>query len=70
MAIEKNKRYRTRDGFPVRILATDIRGAFPIAGVVNLGEEEYVHQWTMEGKHDRRPNVKTPYDLVEIEKGD
>jgi hypothetical protein len=65
MTIDKNKKYMTRDGFPVRLLATDIKGRYPIAGVVMLGDDEYVKQWTREGKEDRRPNVRTPYDLVE-----
>lgn len=69
MTISANKTYQTRDGFPVRILATDIKGSYPIAGVVDLGDEEYCRKWTAEGKADRRPNVRTNYDLVEAKKG-
>ena len=62
---------RTRDGFPVRILSYDVKGRYPVAGVVMLGEDEYVRQWTIEGKGDYRPNVRTNYDLViEVEGGE
>ena len=70
MTIDINKKYMTRDGFPVRILATDVKGAYPIAGLVDLGDEEYVRKWTAEGKNDARYNVRTNYDLVEVEKGE
>ena len=67
--IDKNKQYMTRDGFPVRILATDVKGAYPIAGLVDLGDEEYVRKWTSEGRNDARYNVRTSFDLVEVEEG-
>jgi hypothetical protein len=67
--IEMDKKYRTRDGFPVRILATDVKGAYPIAGLVDLGDEEYVRKWTAEGRNDARYNVRTSFDLVEVEEG-
>ena len=70
MTIDKNKHYKTRDGFPVRILATDVKGAYPVAGLVTLGDEEYVRRWTAEGKNDARYNVRTNYDLVEVEEGE
>lgn len=63
--IDPSKRYQTRDGFPVRILATDIKGRYPIAGVVQLGDDEYCRQWTVDGKADYRSFVTTNYDLVE-----
>ena len=62
---------KTRDGFPVRLLAFDVKGRYPIAGVVQLGDDEYCRQWTKDGKGDRRPNVRTNYDLViEVEGGE
>lgn len=57
--------YQTRDGFPVRLLATDAKGTYPIVGLVDLGDVEYSRQWTVDGKADYRKNVSTPYDLVE-----
>ena len=63
--IDPNKHYQTRDGFDVRIIATDIKNRYCIAGVVMLGEDEYVRQWTSDGKADFRRNVTSNYDLVE-----
>lgn len=63
--IDCKKNYITRDGFPVRIIATDAKGLFPIVGLVDLGDNEYPRQWSTEGKTDLRRNVKTNYDLVE-----
>ena len=67
--IDINKKYMTRDGFPVRIVADNLKGRYPILGVIDLGEEEHAVKYTSVGKADRRPNVRTPYDLVEVEKG-
>lgn len=64
-------RIRTRDGFPVNILAWNLKSKYPIAGVVELGKEEYVRQWTYDGKADLRPNVRSGFDLVlEVEGGE
>lgn len=64
-------RIKTRDGFPVRILTWNVRSQYPIAGVVELGKEEYVRQWTYDGKADLRPNVRSGFDLVlEVEGGE
>jgi hypothetical protein len=54
---------KTRDGFNVRLLTFGVRSRYCIAGVVELGDDEYVKQWTIDGKADYRPNVKTNYDL-------
>lgn len=63
--INCNKSYTTRDGFPVRIIATDAKGRFPIVGLVDMVNAEYARHWTAEGKADLRRNVTTNYDLVE-----
>lgn len=65
--INCNKNYTTRDGFPVRIIATDAKGRFPIVGLVDMKNAEYARHWTAEGKADLRRNVATNYDLVEKE---
>ena len=65
--INCNKSYTTRDGFPVRIIATDAKGRFPIVGLVDMKNAEYARHWTAEGKADLRRNVATNYDLVEKE---
>lgn len=66
---------KTRDGMPVRLLAFDIKNRYCIAGVVSLnghdGGDEYVRQWTKEGKADFRSYVTSNYDLViEVEGGE
>lgn len=57
-------RVMTRDGMPVRILSWDVKSRYRIAGVVMLGDDEYVKQWTAEGKADYRSNVTTNLDLI------
>ena len=63
--IDVNKNYTTRDGFPVRIIATDAKGRYPVVGLVDLGDVEYTRQWTEDGKADYRDFVKMNYDLIE-----
>ena len=75
MAIAEGKKLgliKTRDGFPVTILAWDVRPSFPLAGIVHLGDDnDYVRQWTSQGKGDNRPNVVMRSDLVlEVEGGE
>ena len=48
--IELGKKYQTRDGRAVRILATDLRSNHPIAGVVtDFDFHEWPCSWTPEG---------------------
>lgn len=62
---------KTIDGCPVRILAWDVKSRYCIAGTVTLGEDEYVKQWTIEGKADFHRSRPTPYDLIlEVEGGE
>jgi hypothetical protein len=63
--IDISKTYTTRDGFAVRILATDAKGSYPVVGLVDLGDAEYCRQWTEEGKADYRRGVTSNYDLIE-----
>lgn len=56
---------KTRDGFEVTLIIWDIDSSHCIGGVVHLGEGcDYLRQWLPDGKSDRRPNVRTNYDLV------
>ena len=34
--IDPGKNYTTRDGFAVRIVATDAKGRFPVVGLVDM----------------------------------
>ncbi len=62
---------KTRGGFPVRILAWNVKSRYCIAGVVQMGDDECVKQWTADGKADYRRNVTSSLDLViEVEGGE
>ena len=63
---------KTRDGFDVTILHLSVDSSYPVAGIVHLGNKnDYVKQWTEDGKADHRRNVTTNYDLViEMEGGE
>lgn len=67
--IDPSKKYQTRDGFDVRIIATDAKGRYPIVGLVDMENAEYAKHWTAEGKADFRRHVRTNYDLVEVGEG-
>lgn len=61
---------QTRDGYDVTILHWSVRPSFPLAGIVHLGDDDdYVRQWTSQGKGDIRPNVIMRCDLVLLVEG-
>lgn len=55
---------KTRDGHPVRIVCWNAKGQQPIVGLIDLGDMEMPMKYTMDGKSDTRPNVRTNTDLV------
>lgn len=55
---------RTRSGENVRILCNDANGPFPLVGLIQGELGDIAHQWTLTGKSDTRPNVKTSQDLI------
>lgn len=63
---------KTRDGFRVTILTWNLRPAYPIGGIVHLGDDnDYLREWTAEGKCDIRPNIVMRSDLIlEVEGGE
>lgn len=68
--ISMDKKYKTKSGIPVRILAVNIGGDYPVVAVINEG----AHQFTAEGLFfsgggsDRKDLVEvTPYDDLEID---
>jgi hypothetical protein len=62
--IDMDKQYQTRSGRPVRILATDRQGYFPVIGLVqDTDGDEHMETWTIEGNVDFE---KHAHDLVEI----
>ena len=54
----------TREYRPVRMLASDAHGDFPLVGLITIGRQEVVCQWTENGKCDTRDNVTTNNDLI------
>ena len=64
MEISKDKKY-TSNGRPVRIIATDAKGDFPIIGLVShpLGAEDPI-SFTADGKFNTLGS--DPRDLVEV----
>ena len=47
--IDKNKKYRTRDGREVRIYATDGAGPYPVQGACLDGIGWVIEKWTVDG---------------------
>ena len=71
--IDKNKEYKTKCGYPVRIYSTGGNGIFPVHGAfLDSGGDWRVHEWTSQGivlyQWDRNnPNyLLQPLDLVEV----
>lgn len=62
--IDKNKQYKTRCGYPVRIYATDGVGAYPIHGAYCEGGDWILSKWTEAGR--REIGRTRPCDLFEV----
>lgn len=61
--ISLTKNYSTKNGFPVRILCTDlVEGNFPVVGLVCKGDTESIHFWDMNGENPHATN----FNLVEV----
>lgn len=64
--IDKNKTYRCRAGWEVRIYATDGAGETPIHGAFKgMMQQWYDARWSMTGRHDNYPHP-TDLDLIEV----
>ena len=55
---------RTLEFRRVRLLIFNAKGDFPVVGLVEVGDQEVVMQWTSEGKCDVLANVTTGNDLL------
>jgi hypothetical protein len=65
MTISKDKTYKTRNGMPVRIYATDGGGLYPVHGAYNLKEDVWVSEcWTSSGI--LMMSTRDRLDLVEV----
>ena len=54
MKLEVGKKYVTRNGQVVRILATDFNAPFPIVGAVLWGKNEFIQMYMANGNHNTR----------------
>lgn len=65
--ISMDKKYRTRDGRPVRVLATDARGDQPVVGLVwNIEQDkEAVMRWSIDGLWSPLSD-EIELDLIEV----
>lgn len=65
--ISMDKKYRTRDGRPVRVLATDARGEQPVVGLVYEleADKETLRRWSIDGKW-RAAACESELDLIEV----
>lgn len=64
MALDLTKPVQTRDGYPVRILATDLRSEYPVVGIISHPDYDEVETWTLDGafvSSDEHPD-----DLVNV----
>ncbi len=59
-----NGEVRTLEFRRVRLLVFNAKGDFPVVGLVEVGDQEVVMQWTRDGKCDVRANVTTGNDLL------
>lgn len=64
--LDLTKPVQTRRGLPVRILATDLRSACPVVGVVSYPDFDSVETWTLDGKFAPDDNDEYEMDLVNV----
>lgn len=68
MTLDLTKPVQTRGGMAVRILATDIKGDHPIAGVVTyLDGVETLENWAADGRWFNGQDEDTVLDLVQAD---
>lgn len=63
--IDKDTRIETKDGHEVEILRTDMRGDYPIIGIVKRPDQitDLIGTWTIKGINDKDA-IETSFDLV------
>jgi hypothetical protein len=66
MAIDLNKPVQTRDGRKVRIVATDVKGVYPIIALVEADDCEDVNTYTADGYYFSGGDEETDDDLVNV----
>ena len=65
--ISMDKKYKTRNGLPVRILCLDRKGdMYPVIGLVTIENgAESIHTFTADGRFNFSPEGDS-YDLIEV----
>lgn len=66
MALDLTKPVQTRNGLPVRILATDVRSICPVVGIVSYPDFDSIETWTLDGKFGPDDNDEYELDLVNV----
>lgn len=63
--IDKDTRIETKGGYEVEILKTDMRGDYPIIGIIKRPNQitDFIGYWTIEGGYDKNA-IDTIFDLV------
>ena len=68
--LDLSKPVQTKRGHPVRILATDVKGPYPIVGIVNSHLDypaSYIEAWTLNGRWGCSPIIgEGAYDLINV----
>lgn len=64
--LDLTKPGQTRNGLPVRILATDLRSACPVVGFISYPDHDEICSWTLIGTHAPDDNDEYERDLFNV----
>lgn len=67
MTISMDKKYKTRDGEPVRLLCTDAKGPYPVVGLVRRTDVDIFGSWAADGRIMAFGKLKSGNDLIEVQ---
>lgn len=64
--LDLTKPVQTRDGWPVHILATDLRSACPVVGIIGYPDHDAIETWALNGNYAPDDNDEFELDLVNV----
>ena len=64
--LDLTKPVQTRDGWPVRILATDLRSECPVVGIISRTDHDGVDTWAPDGRYIPDDLDEHTLDLVNV----
>ncbi len=64
--LDLTKPVQTRDGCPVRILATDLRSDCPVVGILSYPDHDSTGMWALNGSYYPDDNGEFNLDLVNV----